>query len=367
MRRAIIRAGLSLPLAAPLAPSAHAASAYGFGQSDYPAVRLFVGGAEIKPGGAALPVECPDGTTNCFAGTGGGGSGLTAATGSPSTTSAVPVQDAASGGPLMLHADVGTPITSATMPNGGAGIDGWLSDLATELAAGLKTTGSLTGNLPDTSAGNLAGIGTVADTAYAGTGSASVVAALKGLYAKLAGGISSSLTGNLPDTSAGNLAGIGTVADTAYAGTGSASVVAALKGLYAKLAGTLTTATPASATGGWSTYSAQGGTSAALLVATPVLVKAGAGTLGDLDLTNSSGATAYLQVFDAATAGAVALGTTAPKLVYWIPPGSPFGGLNKPLGPVGILFSSGIVLAATTTPTGNTAPSPGVAANVSFK
>ena len=123
----------------------------------------------------------------------------------------------------------------------------------------------------------------------------------------------------------------------------------------------LSTALQAQTTGGWSTYSAQGGTGNPLLTSTAVAVKSGAGTLAGFDFLNTGTAAAYVQVFDATTA---TLGTTVPKLVFYVPPG---GGLVQQFSIVGIAFSSGITLAATTTATGNIAPATGINANVEFK
>jgi hypothetical protein len=65
------------------------------------------------------------------------------------------------------------------------------------------------------------------------------VAKAAGTVTTDAGGVKSAP--QLMASSDGALATIGTTTDTAYAGSGAASVVAALKGVYAKLAGLLTT------------------------------------------------------------------------------------------------------------------------------
>lgn len=69
--------------------------------------------------------------------------------------------------------------------------------------------------------------------------------------------------------------------------------------------------------------------------------------------SNVNSAVVFVQVFDAATAGSVTLGTTPPKFWYAIPTN---GVLDKDIMR-GIYFQNGIVIAVTTTPTGNTAPS----------
>jgi hypothetical protein len=113
-----------------------------------------------------------------------------------------------------------------------------------------------------------AALGTPADVAWAGTGTSTIIAALKSLYGRLAGTLSATLTGALPaggnaigsvsvtgtvavSDSAGeaSLATVatqttasagatGTAADAAYT-TGGGSVIAVLKGIFGKLAGTL--------------------------------------------------------------------------------------------------------------------------------
>lgn len=95
----------------------------------------------------------------------------------------------------------------------------------------------------------------------------------------------------------------------------------------------------------------------AAVTATAVLVKGSPVIqLISINASNPNTSAVYVQVFDAATAGAVTLGTTAPTFWYAIPAG---GVLDKdPVAPY--VFASGIVVAVTTTPTGNTAPSSAV-------
>ena len=100
--------------------------------------------------------------------------------------------------------------------------------------------------------------GAVSDTAWTGTGSGSVVAILKAVYGKLAGGVAVTGTfwqatqpvsaASLPlptgaATESGNLSTIastsGAQADAAYSGTGNGTIVSVLKGIYNKLAATL--------------------------------------------------------------------------------------------------------------------------------
>ena len=113
------------------------------------------------------------------------------------------------------------------------------------------------------------------------------------------------------------------------------------------------------------TYSAQGGTSAALLTATAVQVGAtGARSLYAFDFLNSGASVAYIQIFDAVAAN-VTLGTTVPKLVKPVPAGYSSWQESYSVG-TQIAFTNGITVAATTTPTGNTAPATGINANFNY-
>jgi hypothetical protein len=69
---------------------------------------------------------------------------------------------------------------------------------------------------------------------------------------------------------------------------------------------------------------------------------------------NPNSTLCYLQFFDASSAAAVTLGTTAPA--FWLAVPAFGGGLDTPLVNA-YPFRQGIVVACTTTPTGNTAPS----------
>ena len=78
---------------------------------------------------------------------------------------------------------------------------------------------------------------------------------------------------------------------------------------------------------------------------------------------NNGSSTAYVQIFDALI-GSITLGTTVPKLAKWVPAGGAWE--EKFSGGGEIAFTTAIAMAATTTPTGNTAPSTGINANVSY-
>lgn len=117
-------------------------------------------------------------------------------------------------------------------------------------------------------------------------------------------------------------------------------------------------------TGGASTYAALGGTGNALLTNTAVAVKASAGNLYGLNCYNAGNATAYLQLFDVAS-GSVTLGTTVPKLSFWVPAN---GSFDKEFdSEEKIAFLTAITVAATTTATGSSAPATGILANIIYK
>jgi hypothetical protein len=163
----------------------------------------------------------------------------------------------------------------------------------------------LPSNAAQETGGNLTAVsgatGTTADAAYAGSGTSTIIAGLKGIYAAIKGTISIRALTAATDTvtiqggntvavktdgsavtqpisaaalplpagaaqeSGGNLAGIntatGTQADVAYAGSGSASIVSTLKGIYAAVKGTLTIRALTAAT---DTVTIQGGNSTAV-------------------------------------------------------------------------------------------------------
>lgn len=98
-------------------------------------------------------------------------------------------------------------------------------------------------------------------------------------------------------------------------------------------------------TGGWSVNSQTA------LTNTKVAVKASAGTFGGYMLYNPNTTIQYIQVFDVAS-GSVTLGSTTPTYVIPIPGGA---AANLEIGN-GINHATAITLAATTTPTGSTAP-----------
>ena len=96
------------------------------------------------------------------------------------------------------------------------------------------------------------------------------------------------------------------------------------------------------------------------LTATAVLASPGITNLTGYNIANPNGATVFVQLFDAASAAAVTLGTTAPTLVLSIPASGVLDGTQA--SPV--TFANGLVVAATTTATGSSAP--GTALSAAF-
>jgi hypothetical protein len=99
------------------------------------------------------------------------------------------------------------------------------------------------------------------------------------------------------------------------------------------------------AAGGWSV------SNQAALTNTAVAVKASVGQSGGYGFYNPSAAIAYVQVFNTVS-GSVTVGTTAPLYSIPVPPTS---AVNMEVSN-GIAHSAAISVAATTTPTGSTAP-----------
>jgi hypothetical protein len=135
---------------------------------------------------------------------------------------------------------------------------------------------------------------------------------------------------------------------------GVAATVAALKA-------TLSTTPIPATSNGWSPKLANG------LSTAVTSVKTSAGELGSYHCLNQSGAVAYVQVFDAASAGAITLGSTVPTLSFGLPAASSLPGGGNLEWSNGIHFANGIQVAATTTATGSSAPSTAVDCNFAFK
>lgn len=87
---------------------------------------------------------------------------------------------------------------------------------------------------------------------------------------------------------------------------------------------------------------------------TAVLVRAGRATVQDMKYINEDAAIRFCQVFDAATAASVTVGTTVPAWIL-------VAGVNGTDETFGgdIIFDRGIVVAGTTTATGSTGAASG--------
>lgn len=113
-------------------------------------------------------------------------------------------------------------------------------------------------------------------------------------------------------------------------------------------------------TGGWSKvkYAAQ--------TTTVQTVKGTAGNFGGYYIFNPNSSVAYVQIFDAATATSITLGTTVPDMVLGIPGGSAGVAANLEIT-CGVNMTNGIKLAVTTTALGLTAPAVGLDMTIFYK
>lgn len=100
------------------------------------------------------------------------------------------------------------------------------------------------------------------------------------------------------------------------------------------------------------------------LTATVVSLKGAGGKVTWIDAYNPNASAAFIQLFNAATAAAVTLGTTPPTMSIGLA-----ASVNNPivLGTDGAAFPLGIQVAATTTYNGSSAPGSAVVANFGVK
>lgn len=98
------------------------------------------------------------------------------------------------------------------------------------------------------------------------------------------------------------------------------------------------------------------------------LVKGGRALLDVFEASNINAADAFVQMFDAASAGDVTLGTTTPTWSLFVPKGDATsrGAADKTL-PMPVSFLYGLVIAATTTATGSSAPTTGLVVNLAVR
>ncbi len=127
------------------------------------------------------------------------------------------------------NTDIGPPgATACATDTGSCSVNALLQRIAQRITTALGGTAITVANGADATQG------AIADAAYAGSGSATVISALKGIY-------NATLTGGAVTIADGADVTQGAVADSAYTGSGSASLVAALKGIYNVLAANIYT------------------------------------------------------------------------------------------------------------------------------
>lgn len=118
----------------------------------------------------------------------------------------------------------------------------------------------------------------------------------------------------------------------------------------------------AAGSGGWSVYSAPGGIGNPALTNSSVSIKGSAGNIAGYVFDNSGNTQkTYVQLFDATS---VSIGTSVPKIVVPLAPG---GFWEEKFGDAGVSFTTGIMAAATTTPTGSAAPAAAIPATIYYK
>ena len=89
------------------------------------------------------------------------------------------------------------------------------------------------------------------------------------------------------------------------------------------------------------------------LGATAVLIQTGQTFISGVKVINATASTAYVQLFDAAAAADVTVGTTTPTWVVRSAASDPSADADIP--PHGLIFVNGVVAASTTTATGSSA------------
>lgn len=95
-------------------------------------------------------------------------------------------------------------------------------------------------------------------------------------------------------------------------------------------------------------------------------LKASAGRLYFLEVSNPNAADAWVQIFDLAT-GSVTVGATTPKLSLFVPAGDgTLDGAMDKSWEIGMHFATAITYACTTTPTGSGDPTTGLILNAGF-
>lgn len=94
------------------------------------------------------------------------------------------------------------------------------------------------------------------------------------------------------------------------------------------------------------------------------LYRTGMADLHGWNIINTNAAVTYVQLFNAASVGAVTLGTTPPTFVIAVAAGAGISDREFLNEENRLSFPLGLVAAATTTPTGNTAPGAAIVTNL---
>jgi|SRR5665213_3518087 len=95
---------------------------------------------------------------------------------------------------------------------------------------------------------------------------------------------------------------------------------------------------------------------------TPIQVKGVSGNVFGMHFYNPNSTDVFLHFYDALIVNVI-VGTTPPKLTYWIPA---FGSLDWPVTTIGIPYETAIATAATATLSGSGALANGILANVLY-
>jgi len=101
---------------------------------------------------------------------------------------------------------------------------------------------------------------------------------------------------------------------------------------------------------------------------TAVLVHTGSTNITTLEAQNINTVDLFIQLFDAASASSVTVGTTTPNQSFVIPAsdGTNRAATSKDWADRGLMFRNGLVIAITTTATGSTSPGTACVVNISY-
>ncbi len=283
-------------------------------------------GTFVVGGGAALTVD----TTGAICTDGGGGGG-----GGSVTQGTSPWVDSITqwgGGILGAMANYGTTPGAVLVP----GVNAFVT--AGSITANAGTNLNTSALALDTSVGttntDLGAVGS--STCATDTGSCNLNAKLSRIAERLTAVISATAA-TIAD---GADVTQGAIADAAYAGSGNATVISALKGIYA-IAATSSTVVPTT-TGGLAVYFVQPTASD-----NHVVIKAGAGQVYKVTATNNSATINYLRLYNATTGFNGC--NSATNLVYQalIPGNSTNGAGLSDSWELGIAFATGISICVT--------------------